>query len=92
MICIKTVMNTDLYKLTYQIRKRRFCNEGYESMPLSFYAVERYAKNYLRHILNYLRDNFIYLRNGKNRLLYLSSVVVIIPNDKHAMCNSNKVY
>ena len=92
MICIKTVMNSDLYKLTYQIRKRRFCNEGYESMPLSFYAVERYAKKYLRHILNYLRDNFIYLRNGKNRLLYLSSVVVIIPNDKHAMCNSNKVY
>ena len=62
MICIKTVMNTDLYKLTYQIGKRRFCNEGYESMPLSFYAVERYAKKYLRHILNYLRDNFSYLR------------------------------
>lgn len=78
MICIKTVMNSDLYKLTYQIRKRRFCNEGYESMPLSFYAVERYAKNYLR--------------NGKNRLLYLSSVVVTTHNDKHHMCNSNKVY
>ncbi len=99
MICIKTVMNSDLYKLTYQIRKRRFCNEGYESMPLSFYAVERYAKNYLRHILNYLRDNlkylrdnFSYLRNGKNRLLYLSSVVVTTHNDKHHMCNSNKVY
>ena len=94
-------MNAYLYKLTYQIRKLRFCNECYESMLLSFYAVERYVKKYLRHILNYLRhilnylrdnlkylrDNFIYLRNGKNRLLYLLSVVVTTLNDKHPMCN-----
>ena len=99
MIRIKTVTNADLYKLIYQRRMHRFCNEGYENMPLSFYAVERYAKNYLRHILNYLRDNlkylrdnFIYLRNGKNRLLYLLSVVVIYQATNILCVIQNKVY
>ena len=72
-------------RLIHWKEKDSYNIESLISLSRFFYAAKRHAKIYLRQILNYLRDNFIYLPKHSEYIpVALSHSIAVAKNVGHS--------